>query len=300
MTTAGPMCRFELSATLVAGVLLGCATHGVDRNPRFSAALAPKPTIAVAPFACHAGGPEPLAADAEGAQFDTLYRSRIPVEALPVDPEDQTVLCAALGNWSPGGGVKDWRARGASAVVLQRLAKQTSAGSIFVSLLTYNRVCGEREENVKDSSGQTVARIDTGQEECHEGRVDYRSYLFGADASLLWDAWSETDDPAEGAQTVLARVPATFQSFHVADSTENTTGSAPSSSGTDFLGGTGAHAADMTPACRKYLRVLCARRRENSEVQARTCAAYAKAISKMHESACRQVLSTIRARKPGR
>ncbi len=180
---------------LVLALMATACTANTFRNPQFTGARAPSPTVSTQVVKClatsHASSD--VIADALTADLE----SRTKLVTLP--PEERVQLCGELGTdsavstWS-----SDWNLGATIATPLARaIAKSSSAGSLLVPLLRTVDACDKNT--------------------CTEQGVDIGLFLFSADGALLWKGTAKRattlqvflkPDAAALAKDVLAELPA--------------------------------------------------------------------------------------------
>lgn len=153
----------------------GACTANTFRNPQFTQAQAPTPTLTTSVVKClaTAHASTDLIANALTAEIE----QRAKTAQLP--PEERLQLCGELGTdaavstWS-----SDWSLGNTIATPLARsLAKTQSAGSVLIPLVRTDDVC--------DATS------------CKERTVNVGLFLFSADGTLLWKGTASRGVSAE-------------------------------------------------------------------------------------------------------
>lgn len=194
------------------GGAFGCITPvGRARNPTFRDAVAPQPTLVLAPVVCRAGG-SPVG-DELVAQARVILRAATKTEGHALSRTEETALCGALADDADGlrGEPKEWSTGAVVRATVDALATARGTKSVVVPVIVTHLYCKQNESSVKNAKGETIATVDHGTQDCYEdGRGILRAYVFGEGGELLWKSWAllqSSKDVEGGAQSLFTGIP---------------------------------------------------------------------------------------------
>ncbi len=309
--------------------ILGCNLQGQARNPSFADAVAPPPTVAVAPVFCR-GAKHGAAGDALDDQFSLLEKTFVKAPQVELDPEQHAAVCAAFGkvygndSFAIGtDNIKDWKATLTVATVLGQLAAPTGAKSVFLPVVASTTNCTKNAAVVRDSAGQQVAIVEDVQSTCTEGvGASAHAYLFTPDGQLLWKSWSmiRSGDPSaveNGVTALFTGVPADLTTpppeptpppVEVAKVTAKASAKLAAKTGTPAAGFQPESIIDATlgatasASCKAYAKALCAKTSGPDSVRTKTCTAMLSSVKAVGatprgDATCSALLKSISAAK---
>lgn len=185
--------------------LAGCLTvpvGGAHRSPRFTAARAPAPAVALELTACHLSGAPARTPPAPGVP--ELLTQRLGTAPVPVPEPWRARICAALtpdqalfADLTTGG---DWTVGSDLAPLVSRAAEAHGAGSVLIPVTRDHGGCGENDAFFREGGPLGAAPTEPAPTCGDDSRVDVGLFLFSADGTLLWKA---SDTAAENAPVSL-------------------------------------------------------------------------------------------------
>jgi hypothetical protein len=175
------MVRIGLLVAAVAA-LVGCgALSNTAESPALHGHVSGK--AAVLTVECDRGAPASALATVSGDKMKALLKSRRIDVAAPADP---ALVCTTYGRGM--GGIDGFDVPASVASMIRDTAKASSAETVLVNVVAYDRGCSEREPKCdKSIDGATV-----------------RDLLFSADGAMLWKKWNWAPENGDEAERALA------------------------------------------------------------------------------------------------
>ena len=290
----------------------GCAAlmgEGAYRSPQFAAGNAPEPTVVTTPLGCIASKLPPGSGRSFAASVAAIARSQIPAAPVPLSPNAETVMCKTFASGDNFPGHFDWNSPPSLAAVIREIAEAHGAKSIAIPAFRVYARCEQDKKTVRDSTGATVATIESNTVTCTEDRIKHVGlFIFAADGNMLYKSTkspgirSTRDDSEELIPQAFANIPATFTAASAA--TESPSGqtsmatspsampagpapaAASASQGTglddDKIDGAVADLDGKAPAdCKKFIKAVCRSPKIPDASRLQMCTTYVTTVNEV-------------------
>jgi hypothetical protein len=184
----------RLAWLLFVPAMIGCSMNYsyAHRNPVFTQPVAPEPTVATETVSCLSTGIPSGSGATTSAEFETMFRSTLHSERVPLRPTDAPVVCSALSKsemFSNNAAIVkiDWTLGPAMVAVVRDVTSTHNAKSVLVPVMRSLTSCTQDQIKVTDSAGAPVRTIDMGTETCRESRrTDVGIFILSDQGVLLY------------------------------------------------------------------------------------------------------------------
>jgi hypothetical protein len=317
---------FRFSWLLFVPAMIGCSMNYsyAHRNPVFTQPVAPEPTVATETVSCLSTGIPSGSGATTSAEFETMLRSTLRSERVPLRPTDAPVVCSALSKsemFSNNAAIVkiDWTMGPAMVAVVGDVASTNNAKSVLIPVMRSLTSCTQDQIKVTDSAGAPVRTIDMGTETCRESRrTDVGIFILSNEGVLLYKSigllgkdMSQPSDQIIAA--VLKDIPAKLMesagraSPATGPAPAASAGPAPSGPSTDSTKpGTEDKEIDdllaglkkAPKACRTYAEKACHNPQVQPQIRVQYCKSQVDAVRQVAASAqgaeaCKSMLSSM-------